>query len=125
MRAPDIAAVSHGETRFPFVTVVVPTYNRAKTLPFLFESLAKQHYPADRMELIVVDNSSNDNTEEVVEQWKQVFPFRARFSRKDNKGPAASRNYGAARAEGPCCPCGRSARGTGRLASTAPPPLRC
>ena len=100
MRAPDIAATSPVTTRFPFVTVVVPTYNRAKTLPYLFDSLAKQHYPADRMELIVVDNSSSDNTEAVVEQWKQVFPFRARFYRKDNKGPAASRNYGAARAEG-------------------------
>ncbi|HZK73375.1 MAG TPA: glycosyltransferase family 2 protein [Clostridia bacterium] len=93
-------ATGTAKTRFPFVTVVVPTYNRAKTLPHVFASLAKQNYPADRMELIVVDNSSSDDTEDVVERWKQVLPFRARFYRKDNKGPAASRNYGAARAEG-------------------------
>lgn len=89
-----------GRTRFPFITVVVPTYNRARVLPHLFASLAKQHYPSDRMELVVVDNSSSDDTESVVEQWKQVLPFSTRFYRKENKGPAASRNYGAARARG-------------------------
>ncbi|HEX2645690.1 MAG TPA: glycosyltransferase, partial [Candidatus Dormibacteraeota bacterium] len=72
----------------------------AKVLPHLFGSLARQEYPADRMELIVVDNSSQDDTAEVVDRWKGIFPFETRFYRKDNRGPAASRNYGAARARG-------------------------
>src|SRR5260370_22353379 len=52
------------------------------------------------MELIVVDTSASDATEQVVERWARVLPFQVRFYRKDNKGPAASRNYGAARARG-------------------------
>jgi len=84
----------------PFISVIVPTYNRARVLPYLFQALAHQFYPADRMELIVVDNSSSDNTEDVVKRWAEVLPFEVRFYRKDNKGPAASRNYGAARAHG-------------------------
>src|SRR5260370_37755009 len=84
----------------PSLSVIVPAYNRSRALPHLFTALAHQLYPADRMELIVVDNSSSDDTEQVVERWARVLPFQVRFYRKDNKGPAASRNYGAARARG-------------------------
>lgn len=84
----------------PYVSVVIPTYNRASVLPYLFEALGKQVYPASRMEAIVVDNSSGDDTEAVVSRWRQALPFPLSFYRKDNRGPAASRNYGAARAQG-------------------------
>ena len=93
-------SVDSTSSRFPFITVVVPTYNRARVLPYLFQALAHQCYPADRMELIVVDNSSSDDTEEVVRRWAEALPFEVRFYRKDNKGPAASRNYGGWRARG-------------------------
>ena len=85
---------------FPFISIIVPTYNRARTLPFLFSALARQLYPATALELIVVDNSSSDDTESVVGDWARSLPFPVSFYRKDNKGPAASRNYGAARARG-------------------------
>lgn len=84
----------------PFISVVVPTFNRAVVLPYLLAALARQTYPADRMEVIVVDNSSTDDTEEVVKAWQAVTPFALSFYRKENRGPAASRNYGAARAVG-------------------------
>lgn len=95
-----VAPAPAATVEFPFITVIVPTYNRARVLPHLFAALAKQVYPSDRMELIVVDNSSADDTEAVFEQWRSVFPFPAAFYRKENKGPACSRNYGAARARG-------------------------
>jgi len=82
------------------ISVIVPTYNRASLLPFLFHALAQQVYPADRMELLLVDNSSSDDTEAVVAQWTAVLPFPVRFYRKENRGPAASRNLGAAQARG-------------------------
>jgi len=82
----------------PSVSVIVPTYNRAAVLPYLFEALGRQLYPSASMELIVVDNSSKDDTEAVVERWRTALPFEVRFYRKENRGPAASRNYGAARA---------------------------
>lgn len=84
----------------PLVSVIVPTYNRASVLPYLFAALAGQVYPASRLELIVVDNSSSDDTEAVVRRWSGVLPFPVSFFRKANNGPAASRNYGAARSHG-------------------------
>ena len=79
-----------GDTRrtvFPFISVIVPTYNRARVLPYLFQALAYQQYPADRMELIVVDNSSSDDTEAVVGRWADVLPFAV------NRLPAATRAH--------------------------------
>lgn len=94
------AAVAATAAQHPFISVVVPTYNRASVLPYLFAALARQTYPAERMELIIVDNSSSDDTESVVSTWRQALPFSVSFYRKENRGPAASRNYGAARAIG-------------------------
>jgi glycosyltransferase involved in cell wall biosynthesis len=88
------------ERTLPFISVVVPTFNRAAVLPYLLGALARQTYPSDRMEVIVVDNSSTDDTEEVIKRWQAVVPFELSFFRKENRGPAASRNYGAARAKG-------------------------
>jgi len=64
------------------------------------KALAQQAYPSDRIELIVVDNASSDDTEAVIQAWAAVLPFRVRFYRKENQGPAVSRNFGAARAVG-------------------------
>jgi glycosyltransferase involved in cell wall biosynthesis len=82
------------------VSVIVPTYERARYLPHLFAAIGAQVYPADRLELIVVDNSSTDDTEEVVNEWARAMPFPLRFHRKENNGPAASRNVGARLAHG-------------------------
>lgn len=87
-------------TEGPTVSVIVPTYQRAEYLPHLFAALARQVYPADRLEVIVIDNSSTDGTAEVVAEWAQAMPFPMRFKRKENKGPAASRNLGARLARG-------------------------
>lgn len=86
--------------RLPFISVVVPTYERAAILPYLFAALALQVYPSERMELIVVDNSSSDNTEDMVARWRDALPWAVTFIRKENRGPAASRNLGAAAALG-------------------------
>ncbi|HEX2645689.1 MAG TPA: glycosyltransferase family A protein [Candidatus Dormibacteraeota bacterium] len=82
------------------VSVVVPTYNRAAVLPFLLDALSRQVYPSSQHEVVVVDNSSTDDTEEVIGRWRSVLPVELRYYRKENRGPAASRNYGAARARG-------------------------
>jgi hypothetical protein len=87
-------------TDLPRVTVIIPTYQRARYLPHLFAALGAQVYPADRMEVIVVDNSSTDDTEAVVGEWARAMPFAMRFHRKENNGPAASRNVGARLATG-------------------------
>lgn len=84
----------------PTVTIIVPTYNRAGPLADTLAHLSAQDYPPDRVELVVVDNSSADNTEDVVAAAAARSPFPIHFYRKDNRGPAASRNYAIERSNG-------------------------
>lgn len=88
------------EGELPFVSVIVPTWNRAAFLRQLLNALSFQVYPSDRMEVLVMDNSSTDDTEAVVSQAAARFDFPVRYHRKLNDGPAASRNRGAELARG-------------------------
>ncbi|WNP33387.1 glycosyltransferase [Enterobacter kobei] len=50
-------AAPHGTRPLPFVSVVTPTWNRAAFLPYLLYMFRYQDYPADRRELIILDDS--------------------------------------------------------------------
>jgi glycosyltransferase involved in cell wall biosynthesis len=84
----------------PSVSVIVPTYNRAVSLEDTLRDLISQDYPAGLLEIVVVDNSSTDHTEEVVRRAAAASSFPLAFYRKENRGPAASRNFGIARSSG-------------------------
>jgi glycosyltransferase involved in cell wall biosynthesis len=88
------------ERRWPSVSVIIPTRNRAGSLRQLLEALSTQVYPSDRLEVIVVDNSSTDNTEKIVREAGAWDIFPVRYLRKEDDGPAASRNRGAEMATG-------------------------
>jgi len=79
----------------PAVSVIAPTLNRAPWFAYTLGALARQVYPTALMEVVVVDNSSTDGTEDVVRKWAAALPFPLRFLRKANEGPAVSRNVGA------------------------------
>jgi len=55
-------------TRFPKISILMPTYNRASLIGETIESILKQTY--ENWELIIVDDGSDDNTEEVISQIK-------------------------------------------------------
>jgi glycosyltransferase involved in cell wall biosynthesis len=84
----------------PFVSVIVPTYNRASLLKRLLESLREQTYPADKFEVLVVDDGSTDETPQVVEEFARSAPFAVRYFRQPRKGPAAARNLGIQQSRG-------------------------
>lgn len=79
----------------PFITVVVPSYNRAGLIAKTLQSLQQQDY--DNYEIIVVDDGSTDDTEAVV---KAIAGPRTSYIKKNNAERAAARNFGAARANG-------------------------
>ncbi len=75
----------------PIVSIIVPTYNSAKTLEACLRSITEQAY--DNIELIVVDNNSADNTKQVASKYTpHVY----------NRGPerSAQRNFGVEQATG-------------------------
>ena len=55
--------------KYPFITILTPTYNRASLLPRLFDSLLRQ--TSKDFEWIVVDDGSTDDTREVVANLKE------------------------------------------------------
>ncbi|MFC2040591.1 glycosyltransferase family 2 protein, partial [Chloroflexota bacterium] len=72
------------------VSVVLPTYNRANTLGRAIQSVLKQTH--ENLELIVVDDGSTDNTEEVVRSFND---WRMRYiNLGENKGESIGRNTG-------------------------------
>jgi cellulose synthase/poly-beta-1,6-N-acetylglucosamine synthase-like glycosyltransferase len=80
--------------------VIVPTRNRATYLPGVLNALLAQVYPAELIDVTVVDNSSTDDTEAVVRAAAAHAPFPIRYVRKEDRGPAASRNLGATLSNG-------------------------
>lgn len=83
----------------PFLSVVVPAYNRPDGLMALLECLAEQSYPPYQFELIVCDDGSEPPLAARVDV--KGLPFSVRFSREANAGPAAARNRGIKEARGP------------------------
>ncbi len=62
---PASKAAAFREVRVPLVSVIIPVRNDARRLAVCFRSLADSDYPADRVEVIVVDNGSTDDSAEV------------------------------------------------------------
>ncbi|TAM80066.1 MAG: glycosyltransferase family 2 protein [Acidobacteria bacterium] len=79
------------------LSVVVCTYNSAHLLPDALRTLAAQTRPD--FELVIVDDGSTDNTEEVAEQLRPQFQD-FRYLKKPHRGPADSRNAGVRAARG-------------------------
>ena len=70
------------------VSIIIPTYNRASFLKKAIDSVLSQTY--DTLELIVVDDGSDDGTEDLVAAYgSEVVSLR-----QENRGPSAARNAG-------------------------------
>lgn len=81
-----------------FVSIIVPTYNRASIIEKCVQSLLSLDYPKNRYEIIVVNDGSTDNTLEMLEGYRDKGL--KVISHQRNRGPAAARNTGVKHAEG-------------------------
>jgi glycosyltransferase involved in cell wall biosynthesis len=75
-------------TEKPLVSVIIPTYNSASYIVESLQSIFKQSY--ENFEIIVIDDGSTDNTEEVLQPYQKVI----RYIKKANAGPSSARNLG-------------------------------
>ena len=82
------------DPEMPLVTVVIPTYNYGEYLSDAIESALKQTYK--NLEVIVIDDGSSDNTEEIVKR----YDGRLSYYFKENGGISSARNYGMLKAKG-------------------------
>lgn len=81
----------------PFVSVVIPTYNRKDKLIRLIESILQSNYPREKLEIILVDDASTDRTYEEVR--KKFFEVKIIRNKKE-LFLAGSRNVGIRNAKG-------------------------
>jgi glycosyltransferase involved in cell wall biosynthesis len=81
----------------PRVSIIIPTYNYGRFIEDALDSVFNQDVPADRLEVIVVDDGSTDKTKEVV---KKRFGRRLTYIYQDNRGVPAARNTGISAARG-------------------------
>ncbi len=83
-------------TQAPVVSVVIPAYNAAQYLPESIQSVLLQSW--QDFEIIIVDDGSTDNTQEVVGAFNSI---KIRYVRQENSGgPSRPRNVGIHHARG-------------------------
>jgi glycosyltransferase involved in cell wall biosynthesis len=59
----------------PSVTVIVPCRNEARYIGPCLESIMATAYPQDRLEILVVDGQSTDNTRKIVAEYAEKYPL--------------------------------------------------
>lgn len=80
-------------------SIIVPVYNVEEYLGRCVDSLRAQDYPADQMELILVDDGSRDHSGEMCDVFAKEDP-RIRVIHKENGGLSSARNAGLDQASG-------------------------
>lgn len=80
----------------PFLSIVIPAYNRAAGIRRALSTIA----PRSGLEVIVVDDGSRDDTAVAAEATLAELGLDGRVIRQANAGPSAARNTGAAQARG-------------------------
>ena len=75
------------DTDYPIVSVIIPCFNQGRYLHDAIESVTSQGYP--RIEIIVVDDGSTDETRQITEKYQGV-----KYVYQVNQGPSSARNTG-------------------------------
>ncbi len=80
-------------------SIIIPSYNARQRLYYNLTALNNQSYKGDDIEVIVIDNGSNDNTMEMLKAFQLKYPMKILRVDK-NRGIAQGRNEGVKKAEG-------------------------
>ncbi|MDC7286906.1 glycosyltransferase family 2 protein [Blautia schinkii] len=72
------------------VSVVTPVYNAGKVIDKTLESIFNQTYK--KIEIVLVDDCSKDNSREVIEKYKEKHPEILYYCQETNQGAGAARN---------------------------------
>ena len=88
-------------TRHPLFSVIVPAYNEEESIHKTLVSLCNVAYPQEKMEIIVVNDGSTDNTKNIVEEFIREHPTRnIMLINQENKGKGKAMNKGLEKAAG-------------------------
>lgn len=86
------------QTSTPRVSIIVPVYNVEKYLEKCLISLVNQ--TLDSYEVIVVNDGTKDNSQEIIDRFKREYPNIIKSYIKKNGGLSDARNFGIKKASG-------------------------
>jgi glucosyl-dolichyl phosphate glucuronosyltransferase len=84
----------------PLVSIVIPTYQRARALPKVIGSALNQTFPQSDYEVLVVDNNSPEGTAQVIEEIAHAHPGRVRRILETRQGVSYARQAAIDQARG-------------------------
>ena len=82
----------------PKISIVSPVFNRGKYILRFIKSIQNQFF--NDIEILFVDDFSNDNTTKIIENFKKTDERIILIKNKKNKGTLISRNNGALKSRG-------------------------
>lgn len=80
---------------WPGLTLIIPAYNEEETIQMTIESILDVDYPEDKLEIIVVNDGSEDSTAEKV----QPYTDKLELINQENQGKGAALNTGLEKVE--------------------------
>jgi mycofactocin system glycosyltransferase len=82
-------------SHYPSVSIIIPVRNRPDDIAACLQSLCRLDYPPQKMEIMVVDDASDDNTPDMV----SAFPVHL-YRLREHRGASSCRNLAAQRSKG-------------------------
>lgn len=80
------------------ISVIIPVYNTEKYLRKCFDSVINQSYK--NIEMVIINDGSKDNSEKIINEYKNKYPDIISYYSKGNTGVADTRNFGIEKAKG-------------------------
>jgi len=80
------------------VSIIVPVYNTENYIEKCLISIVNQ--TLEDIEIIVVNDGSTDNSENIINEFIEKYPYKIKYYKKQNGGLSDARNYGLSYANG-------------------------
>jgi len=93
----SILAKTNGQMKhsgYPFVSLIIPAHNAEETIERKLANIRKLNYPKERLEVIVVDDGSRDNTVNLLDRIQQSWFPELKVIRQSWKGKSSAENAG-------------------------------
>jgi cellulose synthase/poly-beta-1,6-N-acetylglucosamine synthase-like glycosyltransferase len=75
LRKKNNASLSVHETFEPTVTILIPAHNEEKVVGRLLKRITELTYPRSKMQVIIINDASVDNTGKIADEYSQANPF--------------------------------------------------
>ena len=84
--------------KYKKISIIIVTWNNEKKLPVCLKYISKQDYPEDKLEVIIVDGGSQDNTLIIAEKFKKTHNLK--IIKTNIRDPEQKRAIGVLEAKG-------------------------